>query len=88
MSCEANTTPVTVTQPQQAQGTDPTYKIVNTFTNTCTRAPYELIYTMQHPSNLTRVFDVDSREDHNEESSVLPVSNKGQGLPCNAAYVR
>jgi len=78
MSCEATTT-----KPA-------TYNIINAFTNKCTRAPYELIDTIQHPSNLSRVFDMDSRQDPAVNSSLPPVSNNEgeQSLPCNAAYLR
>jgi hypothetical protein len=81
MSCEMNTIHASPT----------TYNIINAFTNTCTRAPYELIDIVQHPSNLTRVFDIDSQEDLTENSALSPVTNieVEQGLPCNnAAYLR
>lgn len=85
MSCEATTTLVT-----QTQASPTTYNIINAFTNKCTRAPYELIDTIQHPSNLSRVFDIDSREDLVQNRSLPPVSNNEveQGLPCNEAYQR
>ena len=80
-----NTVVTQATAATQAQSAPTTYNIINGVTNICTRAPYEVIDIIQHPSHLGRVFDINDEE---ESAPLLPTSNAGKGLPSNTQYVQ
>lgn len=81
-----NTVATHATAATQTQSAPTTYNIINGITNACTRAPYEVIDIIQHPSHLGRVFDIDYEEE--ESVPLLPASNEGKGLPSNTQYVQ
>ncbi len=81
-----NTVATQATAATQAQSAPTTYNIINGVTNVCTRAPYEVIDIIQHPSHLGRVFDINDEEE--ESVPLLPASNEGKGLPSNTQYVQ
>ena len=80
-----NTVAAQATAATQAQSAPTTYSIINGVTNACTRAPYEVIDIIQHPSHLGRIFGIDDEEE--ESVPLLPASNEGMGLPSNTQYV-
>ena len=81
-----NTVATQATAATQTQSAPTTYNIINAVTNACTRAPYEVIDIIQHPSHLGRVFDINDEEE--ESVPLLPASNEGKGLPSNTQYVQ
>ena len=78
-----NTVTTQASAATQTQSAPTTYNIINGVTNICTRAPYEVIDIIQHPSHLGRVFDIDDKK---ESVPLLPASN--EGLPSNTQYVQ
>lgn len=87
MMSSNNTVATQATAATQTQSAPTTYNIINGITNACTRAPYEVIDIIQHPSHLGRVFDIDD-DDEGESVPLLPASNEGKGLPSNTQYVQ
>lgn len=81
-----NTVATQASAATQAQSAPATYNIINGVTSACTRAPYEVIDIIQHPSHLGRVFDINDEEE--ESVPLLPASNEGKGLPSNTQYVQ
>ena len=86
MMSSNNTVATQATAATQTHSAPTTYNIINGITNACTRAPYEVIDIIQHPSHLGRVFDNDDEEE--ESVPLLPASNEGTGLPSNTQYVQ